>query len=126
MKEGNNPREERGGGRDFAPRREFTNDRPAAPYQKPAPAGEDKRIDNLVRQLDMANSKLDRLMDMVRASGRPAAPAESVKEKVSAPVPAPSFGKKVEEKKADKKAAAPAKKEVKKVAAKKVVAKKKK
>ena len=87
-------------GGDRAPRREY-NDAPRKDFgdrresfTKPeSTQAPDKRIDGLLRSLDMVNSKLDRLMDMVRANTRPAQPQpvkEVQKEKpavVAAPAP---------------------------------------
>jgi CxxC-x17-CxxC domain-containing protein len=109
--------------RDFGGRDERGGDRPES-FRKPEAAmGGDKRIDELKRELDKANSKLDRLMDMVRASSRSEIPAvkETVKKEIvatSKPEAKPVMKKAVE------KAEIKAPKKVEKKADKKVVAKK--
>lgn len=71
-----------------SPRREFRA--PAAGVAAPAPKMEDSRINDLRRQMDGINSKLDRLIESVAALAKPRAtvptavkeekPAEMVKE----------------------------------------------
>lgn len=103
------------------PKKEFGDrgDRQSS-YAKPEVREvKDPRIDELKSELAKANSKLDRLMDLVRLNGRAAAPEVSKKEatKVEAPQ-VKSVAKKIE-KKAEKKPVA-------KVAAKKKAVSKKK
>ncbi len=91
-------------GRDFG-RKSFSGDRGAA-----APMVEDKRIDNVQRQLDVLNSKVDLLLQTLGAKT-----SGAMKEKTQAPVV-------TESKKSVKEVAPKAKKEVKAKPAKKAVA----
>ena len=70
--------------RDFAPRREFS----APSHHDHKPAGEDKRIDELKRQVEAAHKKLDMVIDMIRdmAVGTSTPKVAPVVVKPSAPV----------------------------------------
>ena len=85
------------GGKESAPSRSFDNkresfSRPAPSFApRPAPSAPDGRIDDIKRQMETIASKLDKLIDAVHASIKPAAPAVAVKsapEKISKPVAA--------------------------------------
>jgi len=106
MKGGN----ERPDTRSNFPKKEFGDrgDRQTS-YQKPEQVREtrDPRIEELKSELAKANSKLDRLMDLVRANGRPATTEVAPKIEKSAPAPKAKVAPKKAEKKAVKVTAKP-------------------
>lgn len=92
------PKKEYGGREDRGDRQDSYRTPQAAPMRE----AKDTRIDGLVSEIAKINSKLDRLMDLVRANGR--IPAEG-SSKESSKAEAPKIEAKKVEKKAEKKAA---------------------